>query len=64
MPWAPPLAVVVRPEERAGRPGTRCTGALLHHLHAEHVETVLLSPEGMEMPWLHDIRHLTYAAPG
>ncbi len=62
--WAPPLSFVVRPEEQAGLPGARCTGALLHHLHADHVETVLLSPEGMETPLLNDIRHLTYAAPG
>jgi hypothetical protein len=51
---------VVRAEEQSGLPGTRCTGALLHHLHEDHVETVLLSPPGMEMPLLDDIRHLTY----
>jgi alkaline phosphatase D len=62
--WAPPLSFVVAPEEQAGLPGARCTGALLHHLHADHVETVLLSPEGMEMPYIHEIRHLTYAATG
>lgn len=61
--WAPPLSFVVRAEEQAGLPGTRCTGALLHHLHEDHVETVLLSPPGMEMPLLGDIRHLTYGAP-
>lgn len=58
--WAPPLSFVVAPEEQAGLPGVRLTGALLHHLRADHVETVLLSPEGMEAPSLGDIRHLTY----
>ena len=62
--WAPPLSFVVAPEEQPGLPGARCTGALLHHLHADHVETVLLSPEGMEMPFIHEIRHLTYAREG
>jgi len=62
--WAPPLSFVVAPGDQPGLPGTRCTGALLHHLHADHVETVLLSPEGMEVPLLSEIRHLTYAAPG
>ncbi len=62
--WAPPLSFVVRPEEQVGLPGARCTGALLHHLHEDHVETVLLSPEGMEMPYIHDIRPLTYPAAG
>jgi alkaline phosphatase D len=62
--WAPPLSFVVRPEQQAGLPGARCTGALLHHLHADHVETVLLAPAGMEMPLIDEIRHLTYPAAG
>lgn len=62
--WAPPLSFVVAPGEQPGLPGARCTGALLHHLHPDHVETVLLSPEGMEMPFIHEIRHLTYAVAG
>jgi alkaline phosphatase D len=61
---APPLSFVVRPEQQAGLPGARCTGALLHHLHADHVETVLLAPAGMEMPLIDEIRHLTYPAAG
>jgi len=58
--WAPPLSFVVEDEEQQGLPGARRCGALLHHLHEDHVETVLLEPEGMEVPYLGPIRHLTY----
>ena len=61
--WAPPISFLVRPQDQPGLPGTRRTGALLHHLHEDHVETVLLAPEGMEEPYIHDIRHLTYPRP-
>jgi len=58
--WAPPLSFVVDPAEQEGLPGARYCGALLHHLHEDHVETLLLRPEGMAVPVLNDIRHLTY----
>ena len=58
--WAPPLSFVVEEAEQPGLPGARLTGALLHRLHADHVETVLLAPAGMTTPLLGDIRHLTY----
>jgi alkaline phosphatase D len=61
--WAPPLSFVVAPGDQPGLPGARLTGALLHHLYADHVETVLLSPDGMEAPTMAEIRHLTYGAP-
>jgi hypothetical protein len=32
----------------------------MHHLHEDHVETVLLEPDGIEVPYLGPIRHLTY----
>nr|WP_281419442.1 metallophosphoesterase [Falsiroseomonas tokyonensis] len=58
--WAPPLSFIVDPSEQPGLPGARVCGALLHHLHEDHVETVLLSPEGMETPSLDDLRAQTY----
>lgn len=58
--WAPPLSFVVAEKDQVGLPGERVTGALLHHLHEDHVETELLSPEGMDAPLMDDIRHLTY----
>ena len=58
--WAPPLSFVVEEEEQLGLPGERHCGALLHHLHEDHVETVLLKPDGMEVPYLGPLRHLTY----
>jgi alkaline phosphatase D len=58
--WAPPLSFIVAPAEQEDLPGARLCGALLHHLHADRVETVLLAPEGLETPVLDDIRHLTY----
>jgi len=62
--WAPPLSFVVEAEGQPGLPGERRTGALLHRLHEDHVETVLLAPDGMEAPFISQIRHLTYGAPG
>lgn len=61
--WAPPLSFIVNPAEQEGLPGERVCGALLHRLHDDHVETVLLSPKGIEAPVLDDIRHMTYPRP-
>ena len=58
--WAPPLSFVVDPAEQVRLPGERICGALLHRLHDDHVETTLLSPEGMDTPVLDEIRHMTY----
>ncbi|WP_439596657.1 metallophosphoesterase family protein [Falsiroseomonas sp.] len=58
--WAPPLSFIVHPSEQPGLPGARVCGALLHHLHEDHVETVLLAPEGMETPDLDALRAQTY----
>lgn len=58
--WAPPLSFIVNPAEQPGLPGARVCGALLHRLHEDHVETVLLSPEGIETPSLDDLRDQTY----
>lgn len=61
--WAPPLSFVVEEEDQRGLPGARHCGALLHHLHEDHVETELLRPDGMEDMLLGPIRHLTYPRP-
>jgi alkaline phosphatase D len=62
--WAPAVSFIVNPAEQPGLPGARLCGALLHRLHADHVETELLVPADAEVPCLDDIRHLTYPAPG
>jgi alkaline phosphatase D len=61
--WAPPLSFVVEEEDQRGLPGARHCGALLHHLHEDHVETELLRPDVMEDMLLGPIRHLTYPRP-
>jgi alkaline phosphatase D len=61
--WAPPLSFVVEEDEQQGLPGARRCGALLHHLHADHVETVLLEPDGMEVPYLGPILALSAIRP-
>jgi alkaline phosphatase D len=58
--WAPPLSFVMEPEEQPGIPGTRRCGALLHTLHADHVETVLVAPPGVETVYFQSVRHQTY----
>ncbi|GGC56356.1 phosphohydrolase [Siccirubricoccus deserti] len=62
--WAPALSFVVAPEDQPGLPGERPCGALLHRLHADHVETSLLSPPGLRRHWINDIRDLTYPRGG
>jgi alkaline phosphatase D len=62
--WAPALSFIVHPDEQPDLPGERLCGALLHRLHEDHVETELLAPEGLDVPLLDDIRHLTYPRQG
>jgi alkaline phosphatase D len=58
--WAPPLSFIVEPSEQPGLPGERVCGALLHRLHTDHVETVLLAPVEMETLSLNELRHQPY----
>jgi alkaline phosphatase D len=58
--WAPALSFVVAPEDQPGLPGERPCGALLHRLHADQVETTLLSPPGLRRIWINDVRDQTY----
>jgi alkaline phosphatase D len=62
--WAPALSFVVAPEDQPGLPGERPCGALLHRLHADHLETTLLSPPGLRRRWINDIRDQTYPRGG
>lgn len=61
--WAPALSFHVHPREQQGLPGLRHGGALLHHLHEDHVETRLIQPEGVATVLLDEVLHLTYAIP-
>ena len=51
---------MVNPLEQPGLPGARVCGALLHRLHADHVETELLAPSGTGIEHLDTVRPLTY----
>jgi len=58
--WVPPLSFVVSPADQPGLPGARLCGGLLHHLHADHVETVLVVPKGTAIVNIDDVRAQTY----
>jgi alkaline phosphatase D len=58
--WAPALSFWCDPADQPGIPGERHPGALLHRLHADHVETVLLAPEGLESVSIEAVRDQTY----
>jgi alkaline phosphatase D len=62
--WAPAVSFLVEPEIQPGLPGERVCGALLHRLHEDQAETRLLSPPGLEMPYLGAIRAETYPVRG
>ncbi len=61
--WAPALSFVVNPAEQLGLPGARVCGALRHRLHADHVETELLTPAGTGIDHLDLVRPQTYPRP-
>lgn len=54
--WAPPISFVCEPAIQEGIPGERRPGALLHRLGEDAVETSLVSPAGLELHWLADVR--------
>ena len=58
--WAPAMSFVVEPEEQPCLPGARLCGALVHRLGSDHVETDLIAPPRMDVPWLEAIRTHTY----
>ena len=61
--WAPSTAFVVEPDQQAGLLGTRPCGVLLHRFGADTVETALLSPSGMEVPYFAAIQAEAYPRP-
>lgn len=58
--WAPSVAFIVAPEEQPGLEGARPCGILLHRFGEDTVETSLLSPAGMERPYIHTLRAEAY----
>jgi alkaline phosphatase D len=62
--WAPPASFVCEPEIQPGLPGQRLGGFLRHVLHADHVETELVTPDGLRAPFLEDVRAETYPRQG
>ncbi|MGG5821855.1 metallophosphoesterase family protein [Falsiroseomonas sp. HW251] len=58
--WAPALSFYCPEKDQEGIPGSRRPGALLHRLHADHVETVLIAPEGLEAVNIADVQEQTY----
>ncbi|WP_372620793.1 metallophosphoesterase family protein [Falsiroseomonas sp.] len=58
--WAPSLSFTVPASMQPGIPGARIGGALLHLLHADHVETRLLAPAGVEAVPMDTVQDQTY----
>jgi alkaline phosphatase D len=58
--WAPALSFWCDPADQPGMPGGRDPGSLLHRLHDDQVETVLLAPEGLETVCIEAVRDQTY----
>ncbi len=58
--WAPSAAFVVDPSEQPGLPGDRPCGFLVHRFGADEVTTRLVTPEGVERPYIHEVRAEAY----
>jgi len=58
--WAPALSFYCDPRDQPGLPGSRAPGALLHRLHADGVETVLLDAGPLAAVCIEDVRDRTY----
>lgn len=63
--WAPSAAFIVASDEQPGLVGERPCAILVHRFGEDAVQTELLTPPGMDRPYIHEIRELTYprAAP-
>ena len=61
--WAPAVSFVVSAAEQQGLPGERPCGVLVHHFQDDAVDTRLLQPDGMERPYIHEVRDEAYPAP-
>ena len=58
--WAPSVGFIVAEDEQPDLPGARPCGYLRHRFHADHVETSLVVPDGMERPFIHEVRAEAY----
>ena len=58
--WAPSTAFVVDPSEQPNLPGDRPCGFLVHEFGEDAVTTRLVVPDGMERPFIHDVRDEAY----
>lgn len=58
--WAPAVSFVVAENEQPDLPGARPCGFLLHHFGADTVTTELVRPDGMERPFIHEVRAEAY----
>ena len=61
--WAPAVSFIVSTAEQKGLPGERPCGILMHEFGEDTVETRLLQPDGMERPYIHEVRNEAYPAP-
>lgn len=58
--WAPSIAFIVDPSEQPALPGERPCGFLMHEFGADTVATRLVVPDGMERPYIHEVRAEAY----
>lgn len=58
--WAPSVGFVVDPAEQPDLPGDRPCGFLVHEFREDAVTTRLVVPDGMERPFIHDVRDEAY----
>lgn len=58
--WAPAVSFIVAEHEQPELEGERPCGFLLHRFHPDHVETTLITPPGMQRPFIHDVRAEAY----
>ena len=60
--WAPSAAFIVDPSEQPDLPGGRPCGFLLHEFRDDAAATRLVVPDGMERPYIHEVRAEAYPA--
>lgn len=58
--WAPSIAFIVAEDEQPSLPGARPCGYLLHRFDGEVVTTETIVPDGMEQPFIHEVRREAY----
>lgn len=58
--WAPSVAFIVDVSEQPDLPGERPCGFLLHEFGPDAVATRLVVPDGMERPYIHEVKAEAY----